>query len=333
MQSSTAVAFRALVMLIVLICIPMFAIFGKDVPNVLKGLVEGRGLVLGPAPADANGPKVATPLSSPNNPFGEPKPYRAASNDSGSANGLNRAPISPATTPFPSAGTSPTPPANMPAPASASTSMAQSGPYAGVPNSPASPAAAMGQNPPGQLASPQNLLAQNTPTPTGAPSSDWRVPPAAASVQPAGYQAAPPSAALPTEFAMHDPQPGSPTGAPGQLQSLNQPPPLETIPANQPAAGFPPSTARMAAAAKPDVATTVRTEEKFRTAETRLRELGASRYSLEAWGQDNSQYRFACDMSVPGSSMQRHFEAYEADPWRAMDSVVQQVEQWRGAFR
>src|SRR2546425_1281481 len=49
MQSSTAIAFRALVMLICLITIPLFAIFGKDLPQVIKGLLEGRGLVLGPA--------------------------------------------------------------------------------------------------------------------------------------------------------------------------------------------------------------------------------------------------------------------------------------------
>jgi hypothetical protein len=332
MQSSTAIAFRALVMLVFLICIPMFAIFGKDVPNVLKGLVEGRGLVLGPAPGDANGPKVATPLPSANNPFGEPAPYRATSTDPANANGLNRAASSPAPKPFPSASATPTSPANVPAPNSAQTLMAQSGPYPGVPNTPASPASAINQNASGQSAPPQNLLAQNTPMP-GGPSSDWRVPSAAAGVQPAGYQAAPPPSATPTEFSIRDPQPGSPTGAPAQLQSLNQPLPLEAIPANPGSAAFPPSTARASAAAKPDVATAVRTEEKFRTAETRLRELGASRYTLEAWGQDNSQYRFACDMSVPGSSMQRHFEAYETDPWRAMDSVVRQIEEWRGAYR
>ncbi len=50
MQSSTAIAIRALVMLICLISIPLFAIFGKDLPQVVKGLIEGRGLVLGPAP-------------------------------------------------------------------------------------------------------------------------------------------------------------------------------------------------------------------------------------------------------------------------------------------
>ena len=51
MQSSTAIAIRALVMLIVLISVPLFAIFGKNLPEVVKGVLEGRGLVLGPAPA------------------------------------------------------------------------------------------------------------------------------------------------------------------------------------------------------------------------------------------------------------------------------------------
>ena len=46
MQSSTAIAIRALVMLIVLISVPLFAIFGKNLPEVIKGLMDGRSLVL-----------------------------------------------------------------------------------------------------------------------------------------------------------------------------------------------------------------------------------------------------------------------------------------------
>ena len=65
----------------------------------------------------------------------------------------------------------------------------------------------------------------------------------------------------------------------------------------------------------------------------RLRELGASHYVLESWGNDNSQYRFACEMSVGVSGMNRRFEAHESDPWRAMDSVLRQVEDWRNAPR
>ena len=54
MQSSTSIAIRALVMLIVLISVPLFAIFGKNLPEVVKGLLEGRSLVLGPAAASEN---------------------------------------------------------------------------------------------------------------------------------------------------------------------------------------------------------------------------------------------------------------------------------------
>ena len=65
MQSSTAIAFRALVMLIVLISVPLFAIFGKNLPEIVKGLMEGRGLVLGPAAgAPQNSETAAQPRPS-----------------------------------------------------------------------------------------------------------------------------------------------------------------------------------------------------------------------------------------------------------------------------
>ena len=75
MQSSTAIAIRALVMLIVLISVPLFAIFGKNLPEVVKGVLEGRGLVLGPAPV-RNPPGQGLPAA--NNPFAQSTPYRAS---------------------------------------------------------------------------------------------------------------------------------------------------------------------------------------------------------------------------------------------------------------
>src|SRR5262245_37694723 len=77
MQSSTAIAFRALVMLIVLISVPLFAIFGKNLPEVVKGLIEGRGLVLGPAPGAPDHPEIAVRTPSGPAPL-QPGPYRAA---------------------------------------------------------------------------------------------------------------------------------------------------------------------------------------------------------------------------------------------------------------
>src|SRR5262245_23037980 len=78
MQSSTAIAFRALVMLIVLISVPLFAIFGKNLPEVVKGLMEGRGLVLGPAAAGPQNSDTAAQPRPSGNTTVQPGPFRAS---------------------------------------------------------------------------------------------------------------------------------------------------------------------------------------------------------------------------------------------------------------
>jgi hypothetical protein len=71
-------------------------------------------------------------------------------------------------------------------------------------------------------------------------------------------------------------------------------------------------------------------DEKFRRAEMRLRELGATQYALEAWGHDNSRYLFVCRMAVGGNpNVNQVFQATKNDPWDAMQDVLAQVEQWR----
>ncbi len=87
MQSSTAIALRALVMLIVLISVPLFAIFGKNFPDVVKGLLEGRSLVLGPAPGGEANPPAAAPMAPASNPFAQSGPYRAAGDTNSTAGG------------------------------------------------------------------------------------------------------------------------------------------------------------------------------------------------------------------------------------------------------
>ncbi len=47
------------------------------------------------------------------------------------------------------------------------------------------------------------------------------------------------------------------------------------------------------------------------------RELGATHYMLETWGQDNSRYRFVCKMSVGGNAeVTRYFQAIDDNPGR-----------------
>jgi hypothetical protein len=75
---------------------------------------------------------------------------------------------------------------------------------------------------------------------------------------------------------------------------------------------------------------------QFRRIEQRLRELGATYYLLETWGPNADRYRFACKMAIAGNSEhgpQRFFQATAAEPLRAMQDVLEQVEQWHSGRR
>jgi len=68
----------------------------------------------------------------------------------------------------------------------------------------------------------------------------------------------------------------------------------------------------------------------FLQIQKRLRELGATYYLLETWGNEQRLYRFYCQMSVAGSgNYTRCFEATHSNPLEAMQVVLQQVENWR----
>lgn len=70
--------------------------------------------------------------------------------------------------------------------------------------------------------------------------------------------------------------------------------------------------------------------ERFTWMERRLRDLGATYYLLEAWGGDGGLFRFHCKMAIAGNAqLNRHFEATDPDPLRAMERVLLQVEAWR----
>ncbi len=68
----------------------------------------------------------------------------------------------------------------------------------------------------------------------------------------------------------------------------------------------------------------------FIAIQDRLRELGASYYLLETWGNRRQFFRFYCQMSMGGNASYTHyFEATNADPMGAMADVLGQVEAWR----
>jgi len=73
--------------------------------------------------------------------------------------------------------------------------------------------------------------------------------------------------------------------------------------------------------------------EEFQQIERRLRELGATYYLLETWGNSGQMYRFHCKVSAAGDPSQiRHFDATETDPLRAMGHVLADVEKYRAAI-
>jgi hypothetical protein len=68
----------------------------------------------------------------------------------------------------------------------------------------------------------------------------------------------------------------------------------------------------------------------FHAIQERLRQLGATYYLLESWGNQQQMYRFYCKMAVGGSAQYaRCFEATHTDPLQSMVEVLQQVEAWR----
>ena len=70
--------------------------------------------------------------------------------------------------------------------------------------------------------------------------------------------------------------------------------------------------------------------DQFHVIQTRLRQLGATYYLLESWGNQPQMYRFYCKMAVGGSAQYtRCFEATHADPLQSMEQVLRQVEAWR----
>jgi len=67
----------------------------------------------------------------------------------------------------------------------------------------------------------------------------------------------------------------------------------------------------------------------FSYIQQRLRELGATYYLLETWG-NQGMYRFYCRMAIGGNpNFTRHFESTGGNPLEAMGQVLRQVEAWR----
>lgn len=111
---------------------------------------------------------------------------------------------------------------------------------------------------------------------------------------------------------------------PGPVIAAGYETPDIAIPQTQPDWPEPPPASTAPAAAAP--------ASPFEYIGQRLRELGATYYLLELWGDEQKLHRFYCRMAVGGNpNCTRYFEATDADALTAMVRVLQEVEVWRSA--
>ncbi len=76
------------------------------------------------------------------------------------------------------------------------------------------------------------------------------------------------------------------------------------------------------------------TTSRFESVQRRLQELGAVYFRLEDTGETPGRYRFRCELPLPGNATYlRPFEHADADPDRAMQAVLDEVELWLAAKR
>ena len=90
------------------------------------------------------------------------------------------------------------------------------------------------------------------------------------------------------------------------------------------------TTAAMKASAADPSSQATAGSDPFSLIQDRLRQLGATYYLLESWGDQKREFRFYCRMAIGGNSQYtRSFWSIDGDPVRAMGQVLGQVESWR----
>ncbi len=146
-----------------------------------------------------------------------------------------------------------------------------------------------------------------------------------------------PSAVVPAgyEASIEPGQAGPPAAPPGGLgfsarggQPLSPVPLGETSP--MPPGGGGGSAIAGSSATAPALPGVPAGKEPFTYFQERLRQLGATYYLLESWGDQKREFRFYCRMAIGGNSQYtRSFWAIDTDPLQAMGQVLQQVETWR----
>jgi hypothetical protein len=113
-------------------------------------------------------------------------------------------------------------------------------------------------------------------------------------------------------------------GNSGPVVPVNYQTPLENLPSAAPRSSLEEAAQKLNASLNPPAAN------PFSEMQNRLRQLGATYYLLETWGNEQQYYRFYCKMAVGGNTNYTHcFESTDSDPIAAMTTVLKQIEAWR----
>jgi hypothetical protein len=132
------------------------------------------------------------------------------------------------------------------------------------------------------------------------------------------YQAAPTVQSPAVEMISGGPTSSSPTLAVHYDSTATQPAQFEPAPAEMP---------RMVPVSMGTIAADPDSPEAIAT---RLRDLGAIRYTLEPWGSTGELFRFRADVALGDDPrLHRYFDAVDVDQLTAMQNVLAQVEDWR----
>lgn len=300
MQSSVGVAFRALVMLGCLALVPLLAIYGKQLPDLYRAVLDAyKARIQHTATEKGTDPLAALGSDAPAwAPTNDRQPNDHQSADRGFHGPNDRRGGDFAST----AVSPPVSPPVSPTSYSAGSAVSAQAPAQLPAESPAQSSAAVPPAPWNNSAAAQPLTSADRST------------------------TAPPGRVQPASFATPVDPIGPNNTAAGNTAAGN------TAAGNTAAGNIAPGHAVPAdpadATAPGGSACTV----QFRQVQQRLRELGATYYFLETWGSTGDRYRFYCTVALAGNTDSGHnriFQATDADPLQAMKNVLDQVELWR----
>jgi hypothetical protein len=264
-QSSTVTTFRAFVMLVCILLIPLAAVCGTSFPSVVKAIQNGRL----PTMADFRGPSENTKSGLSDAPAFVPGRNSFSSTNTPGA--MGNAPSSA----FPS-----------PPPGTSAQGFGGAGLTTASPVVPVNYEVPLGTPPSQSTTFPQNRIAENR--------SFAAVGSGGLSHPPSGLEIS--ASQQNGRAADKAGDPSNPASGSSQLPS--------------------------GASSSPDAT--------IKYVHDRLKQLGATYYLLEPWGDRMDAFRFYCKVAIGGNPhVTRSFENVDRDPLKAMGTVLQQIEDWQ----